>query len=427
LEPPTLIVDALYRGDYPTGDSRHTFIRIPMPIRQLPEKFLVVFSFAGEQRSLVRAIAEAVENELGQATVFLDEWFEYFIAGHDADLKLQKIYGKQSELVVVCVSERYGGKPWTRAEHEAIRARLMETRSSLEERDKLRILPIRVGEGQVEGILFNTIVPDVRARPAAETAKLIVSRLSLIRQNPATEKAAEPVHSYWPKEPAQFKHGLADRTVREWPAVLHLLTSDSQKRILMFKGHSGYSKSAMLCAAARYAKAMRVSTAYVDFKDTKLLSEANVLRELQLGLGCVLPEFAAQKDPDRWTLRQALRTLREPALILLDTYEKASETKELVEWIETQLLAEVEECEQVRFIIGGQNVPDSARARWHDRAEAVELERIYDQHIWKAWVDEMNPNVDQKHVEGIVLGLEGLPGPISTALETCAKNLSRRS
>jgi hypothetical protein len=62
-----------------------------MPIRQLPEKFLVVFSFAGEQRSLVHAIAEAVEAELGHATVFLDEWFEYFIAGHDAELKLQKI------------------------------------------------------------------------------------------------------------------------------------------------------------------------------------------------------------------------------------------------------------------------------------------------------------------------------------------------
>jgi hypothetical protein len=82
----------------------------------------------------------------------LDEWFEYFLAGHDADLKLQKIYRQQSELVVVCISERYGGKSWTLAEH--IRARLMETRSSPEERDKLRILPIRVGEGEVEGILF---------------------------------------------------------------------------------------------------------------------------------------------------------------------------------------------------------------------------------------------------------------------------------
>jgi hypothetical protein len=36
-----------------------------MPTRTLPEKFLVAFSLAGEQRELVRAIAEAVEEELG--------------------------------------------------------------------------------------------------------------------------------------------------------------------------------------------------------------------------------------------------------------------------------------------------------------------------------------------------------------------------
>lgn len=32
-----------------------------MPIRKLPKKFLVAFSLAGEQRDLVRPIAEAVK------------------------------------------------------------------------------------------------------------------------------------------------------------------------------------------------------------------------------------------------------------------------------------------------------------------------------------------------------------------------------
>lgn len=82
-----------------------------MPSRQLPEKFLVAFSFAGEQRDLVCAIAEAVEKELGPETVFLDEWFEHYIAGADADLKLQDFYGEKCELAVVCVSARYGDKP----------------------------------------------------------------------------------------------------------------------------------------------------------------------------------------------------------------------------------------------------------------------------------------------------------------------------
>ena len=65
-----------------------------MPARQPSDKFLIAFSFAGEQRDLVRAIAESVEKKLGYNTVFLDEWFEHWLAGADADLKLQKIYAR---------------------------------------------------------------------------------------------------------------------------------------------------------------------------------------------------------------------------------------------------------------------------------------------------------------------------------------------
>ena len=54
----------------------HSFL---CPFARFPEKFLIAFSLAGEQRNLVRLIAEAVETELGQPSVFLDEWFEYFL------------------------------------------------------------------------------------------------------------------------------------------------------------------------------------------------------------------------------------------------------------------------------------------------------------------------------------------------------------
>jgi hypothetical protein len=79
-----------------------------MPAREVPEKFLVAFSLAGEQREYVRAVAEAVEVHLGRGTVFLDEWFEHYLAGDDADLKLQDIYGRRCELAVVCISAQYG-------------------------------------------------------------------------------------------------------------------------------------------------------------------------------------------------------------------------------------------------------------------------------------------------------------------------------
>jgi hypothetical protein len=165
-----------------------------MSARDVPERFLVAFSFAGEQRDLVRQIAEAVEQRLGRGMVFYDDWFEHYIAGDDADLRLQSLYTKRAALVVSCISERYGGKPWTRAEHRAIRALQMQLDGSTDSKDAYRILPLRVGDGDVEGVPFNTICPDARNKPVAQTAELIVSRLRLIVPVPAIEPpAAQPL------------------------------------------------------------------------------------------------------------------------------------------------------------------------------------------------------------------------------------------
>jgi hypothetical protein len=148
--------------------------------RDIPAKFLVAFSFAGEQRELVRSIAEPVEDRLGWGTVFYDDWFEHYIAGSDADIRLQQIYGEKAELIVVCVSGSYGDKPWTLAEHEAVRARQMRLRASADPKDAFRILPIRTGEGDLKTFPFNTIIPDVRQRRPSNTARLIMDRLRQI-------------------------------------------------------------------------------------------------------------------------------------------------------------------------------------------------------------------------------------------------------
>ncbi len=156
-----------------------------MPASEIPEKFLVAFSFAGEQRDLVQSIATAVRERLGEETVFFDEWYQYYIAGDGADLKLQEIYCKRSILVVLCVSSQYGSKPWTLAEHEAIRALKMQLFGG-SETDRLRILPLRVGDGDVRGIFINTICPDIRKKPVGETAQLIVNRLRLLQPQPGS-------------------------------------------------------------------------------------------------------------------------------------------------------------------------------------------------------------------------------------------------
>jgi hypothetical protein len=146
---------------------------------QPPEKFLVAFSYAGEQRELVHGVAQEVAQRLGEENVFFAEWWEHFLAGGDADVKLQEVYDKAA-VTVVCVSQRYGEKAWTRAEHAAIRSRLMKAQASGTEADKLGVLPVRVGDGDVEGLPFNTIIPDIRLRTHREAAELVVDRLALV-------------------------------------------------------------------------------------------------------------------------------------------------------------------------------------------------------------------------------------------------------
>jgi hypothetical protein len=83
---------------------------VDVPVRALPTRFAVAFSLAGEQRHLVLPVAQEVEAILGRSTVFYDAWYEHWIAGSNADLLLQKLYGERAELVVMCVSGAYGDK-----------------------------------------------------------------------------------------------------------------------------------------------------------------------------------------------------------------------------------------------------------------------------------------------------------------------------
>jgi hypothetical protein len=184
--------------------------------RPVAEEFLVAFSFAGEQRRLVGAIAQEVERRLGRGTVFYDEWFEHYLAGDDADLKLQEIYLKRSVLAVVCVSKCYGDKPWTQSEHRAVRARQMEADDPKHDRNPEGVLLLRVGDGDVPGILCNAIVPDVRKRQAGDSATLIVERLRLVA--PTLVPTSAPAGNALPASaglrmaaPLENLHFLCDR------------------------------------------------------------------------------------------------------------------------------------------------------------------------------------------------------------------------
>ncbi len=155
--------------------------RSPPEPRAAPDKPWVAFSFSGKYRDLVRPIAEAVEQRLGRGRVFYDEWFRDWLPGGPGDLKLQEIYQTKAEVVVVGVAGEYGSSAWPVAEWDAIRARYLRLRVHPDKKEVNRILPLRVGDGDLPGLLETTIYDEARGENPKAVADRIVNRLRTFR------------------------------------------------------------------------------------------------------------------------------------------------------------------------------------------------------------------------------------------------------
>jgi hypothetical protein len=323
-----------------------------VPVREVPARFAVAFSLAGEQRQLVLPIAQEVEAVLGRSTVFYDDWYEHWIAGVDADLLLEKLYGERAELVVVCVSGAYGDKPWTRTEHRAVRARLMRA-------DRDQIFPVRVGDGDVEGVLFNEIVPDFRSKPALEAAELIVGRLSLVRGYGADVK---PAIVGWPSDVPELHWPMADHSEARG-SFARLLCKAATERALLIRGASETGKSHMSKQMIRNVMSLPgVAVGRFDFKGTTSMDVEIEAFSRPLDIEPPTGQTVSGRLARVFT---ELRSRAQPTLLVFDTYEAAGEAKE---WIEGVLLPHLVYSLWLRVVVIGQSVPTRVGSTWESVA-----------------------------------------------------------
>jgi hypothetical protein len=330
----------------------------------VPERFAVAFSLAGEQRELVLPVALEVEAILGTSTVFYDEWYEHWIAGSDADLLLQELYGA-AELVVMCVSGAYNDKPWTQIEYRAIRARDMQAVTVAARR---KIFKVRVGDGKVEGVLANEIVPDLRRKTATEAAEQIVARLNLVRRaagaggGGAALSDAALSGAGWPSETPVLHWPMADHSEARG-AFARLLSDGSPERALLVRGSSETGKTHMSKQMIRNAVQLPdVVAGRFDFKGTTNIGVEIEAFSGPLGIepppGQTLSERLAKVFTE-------LRKKGRPALLVFDTYEAAGEARD---WVESVLLPHLVSSRWLRVVIVGQTVPERFGSTWESVA-----------------------------------------------------------
>lgn len=128
--------------DYQTGNNVIAGISAS---RIMNEKIYdVALSFAGEDRPLAKELAGVLTGN--NIKVFYDEYEKADLWGVELYEHLTDVYKNRAQFCVIFVSEHYDRKLWTNHERKAAQARAFEE-------NREYILPIRVDETEVKGIL----------------------------------------------------------------------------------------------------------------------------------------------------------------------------------------------------------------------------------------------------------------------------------
>ena len=219
----------------------------------------------------------------------------------------------------------------------------------------------------------------------------------------------------WPEPIADHEWQLADRGP-ERGLVDEVLCGGSSRRLLLIEGASGVGKTALVQEILGYAEHLELDFALVDFKGSPTLGE--ILDGVLLDVGSAgLPNTAAATGIERQSrFLLDLQQLTTPLLLVLDTYEKASD--EAAQWIENQFLRRLPQMPGVLVIIAGQKIPRADHQRWSVLAASRALSPIDEPDHWLDYSRRVLDcsSLKREHVESLTLAVGGDPAQVAALL-----------
>jgi TIR domain len=118
------------------------------PASGIPDSFDVAISFAGSEREYAEKLARLLR-DAGYA-VFYDDFYPEQLWGKNLTVFFDEIFRKKARYCVMFVSKEYQARKWTSHEARSAQAR------ALEEKGNEYILPVRVDDTELEGLLPTT-------------------------------------------------------------------------------------------------------------------------------------------------------------------------------------------------------------------------------------------------------------------------------
>ena len=141
-------------------------------------KFDVALSFAGEDRQHAEKLAKLLK--AAGYLVFYDKYEQHELWGKDLYQHLSLIYKDQAHYCVMFLSKHYKGKMWTKHELQSAQAR------AFVEENQEYILPIRVDDTEIPGILPTVGYLDLHEMGIERIYEALVEKLSSTRLQEVT-------------------------------------------------------------------------------------------------------------------------------------------------------------------------------------------------------------------------------------------------
>ena len=141
----------------------------------MQREFDVALSFAGEDRQHAKELADLLDS--GGYEVFYDEYEQAELWGKNLLEYLSTVYKDKARYCVVFLSEFYAEKWWPRLELRSAAARAFKENEEY-------ILPIRLDDTEIEGLLPTVGYLDLREVSIEEVYQALVQKLSGTLQTP---------------------------------------------------------------------------------------------------------------------------------------------------------------------------------------------------------------------------------------------------
>jgi hypothetical protein len=241
----------------------------------------------------------------------------------------------------------------------------------------------------------------------------------------------------------------------EGEAFRALLSPESEKRILLFRGASGSGKTTLLnhclellpntvgCVPIHFRETA-VGIAEVLFRTGNFLGwkyfpsftqvvarldgRVRVSRHWLLGIRdsthkAMYAHDSGKREEHRAALTESwfadLSSLGNPLLIAFDSYERA--TTEVQDWIEGPFLARVVQVEHLRILLAGQVVPRMENIEWMAKCSLHNLLGVLEAEHWMPVVRSMKRTISADDpaswLKGVCDVLEGSPRDIMQVIE----------